>query len=222
MEPEQPGLRDNVHAVRSTGRGSACKPAPANALMLTKRAIASMGVLVVSVVAGYTMWHFDSAKEEAKSIPASSQAFGSAQRQNFAALRGATQPIPHSLQVGLQRVRNQTIRTLWLDTAKYVPVDDGIWVVNGKSETCIVQTRGGAVACVPRNILFRTGVALGVVESGPPPERKAREFIVYGFAPNQIKAVEVQIGDKKRSVAVRDNSYSLRAPEPIVITGFEH
>jgi hypothetical protein len=190
--------------------------------MLMKRAMASIGVLAVCLVAvGYALWHSDSDEDQAKSIPATSQAFGSAQRQNFVALRGATQPIPHSLQVDLRRVRNHTIRTLWLDTAKYVPVDDGIWVVNGKSETCIVQTRGGAVACVPRNILFRTGVALGVVESGPPPERKAREFIVYGFTPNQIRAVEVGIGDKERTVTVRDNAYALRAREPIVITGFE-
>ncbi len=107
-----------------------------------------------------------------------------------------------------------------MGTAKYVPIDDGIWVVNGKSETCIVQARGGAVACVPRSILFRSGVALGIVETGPPPKRKAREFIVYGFAPDQITSVEVRIGNRKRSAAVQDNSYSLRSHEPIVIVGF--
>lgn len=188
--------------------------------MLMKWVIASMGVIVVLALVGYAKLPSDSAEEGAKSIPASPQAFGSAQRQSFTALRGTTQPIPHSLQVSLRRVRNQTIKTLWLETAKYVPVDDGIWVVNGKSETCIIQTRGGAVACEPRKTLFRRGVALGVVESGPPPDRKAREFIVYGFAPNQIRAVEVRVGGKERSVAVRDNSYSLRSAEPIVITGF--
>jgi len=73
---------------------------------------------------------------------------------------------------------------------------------------------------VPRSILFRTGVALGIVETGPPPERKAREFIVYGFVPDQITSVEARIGKRKRRVAVRGNSYSLRAHEPIVIVGF--
>ena len=180
-----------------------------------------MGVLAVAVAVVYAISHSAGAEDQAQATAPTPQAFGSAQLQSFAALRGPTKPVPRSLRPGLRRARNHTVRTLWLETAKYLPVDDGIWVVNGQSETCIVQARGGAVACVPRRILFQTGVALGVVESGPPPERKAREFIVYGFAPDQIKAVDVRVGSKKRLLAVRDNSYSLRASVPIVITGFD-
>jgi len=176
---------------------------------------------VAAVLVGYLIWHSNDAKREVDSGGASPLAFCKAQLQNFAALCGATQPVPRLLRVSLRQVRNHTIRSLWLGTAKYIPVDDGIWVVNGKDETCIVQTRGGAVACEPRHILLHTGVALGVVESGPPPERKAREFIVYGFVPDQIRAIKAQIGDKERRVAIRENSYSLRAQDPIVISGFE-
>lgn len=153
--------------------------------------------------------------------PASPQAFSSAQQQNFAVLRGATQPVPGALQAKLRRVRNQTIRTLWLDTAKYVQAGDGIWVTNGRNDTCIVQAHGGAVSCVPRDILFQRGVALGVAEIGPLADRKPREFAVYGIVPNQIKAIEVQIGDERRSVSIRDNSYSLRAAKPILVKRFE-
>ena len=68
-----------------------------------KRAMAGMGVLVVSALVGYTLLHAGSTEEAMEPTSASPQAFGSAQRHSFAALRGATQPIPHSLQVSLQQ-----------------------------------------------------------------------------------------------------------------------
>jgi hypothetical protein len=113
------------------------------------------------------------------------------------------------------------VRTLWLDTAKYLPVGDGIWVANGRDATCIIQAHGGAVSCVPRRILFQRGVALGVAELGPLVDRESREFAVYGIVPNQIKTIKVQIGDKRRTVQIRDNSYSLRSSEPILVKRFK-
>jgi hypothetical protein len=68
-------------------------------------------------------------------------------------------------------------------------------------------------------MLYRTGVALGVAEIGPLADRK--EFNVYGIVPNQIKAIKVKIGDEKRLVPIRDNSYWLRASRPILVKRFE-
>lgn len=169
---------------------------------------------------GYIAYSFGG-DQDAKSSPAPPPAFSGAQRQAFDVLRGATRPVPLALQARLRRARNRDIRSLWLNAARYVPADRGLWVVNGRGETCIIQAHGGAVSCVSRAILFRHGVALGVVDLGPPPARKAREFIVAGIVPDGVKAVEVQAGDERRSLEVRDNAYSLRAPEPILVKGFE-
>ena len=180
-------------------------------------------MLIAVLLLGYVIWKPLAVGRDGSATPnpASPQAFSSAQQQNFAVLRGATQPVPRFLQAKLRRVRNQTVRTLWMNTAKYVQAGDGIWVANGRSDTCIIQAHGGAVSCVPRDILFRRGVALGVAEMGPLADQKSREFTVYGIVPNQIRAIEVQIGDRKRMVPLRNNSYSLHASEPILVKRFE-
>jgi hypothetical protein len=51
--------------------------------------------------------------------------------------------------------------------------------------------------------------------------RKSGEFTVYGIVPDQIKAIEVWIGERKRLVPIRDNSYWLRALRPILVKRFE-
>ena len=180
-------------------------------------------MLIAVLLLGYLIWKplTDEQDGSATPNPASPQAFSSAQQQNFAVLRGATQPVPRFLQAKLGRVRNKMVRPLWMNMAKYVQAGDGIWVANGKSDTCIIQAHGGAVSCVPRDILLQRGVALGVAEIGPLADQKSREFTVYGIVPNQIRAIEVQIGHKKRMVPIRDNSYSLRASEPILVKRFE-
>jgi hypothetical protein len=191
--------------------------------MLTKPATAVAGALAVVLLLGYLFWHplADDQDGSAKSDPAPPQAFDSAQQRNFAVLRGATQPVPGALRAELREVRNQSVRALRLNAAKYVQAGDGIWVANGRKDTCIIQAHGGAVSCVPRNVLFQRGVALGVADIGPQTDRNSREFAVYGIVPNQIKAIEVSIGNKKQRVPIRDNSYALRASEPILVKRFE-
>lgn len=179
--------------------------------------------MVVLLLLGFVIWQplEEERNGSATPHPPSPQAFGPAQQRNFAVLRGPTQPVPRALRAELRQARNKTVRTLWLDTAKYLPAGDGIWVTNGRDATCIVQAHGGAVSCARRSALFRNGVALGVAELGPLADRRTRGFIVYGIVPDQIKAIEVKIGAKKRMVQVRDNSYSLRAPKPILVKRFE-
>lgn len=181
------------------------------------------GMLIAVLLLGYLIWKLlaDEQDGSAAAIPSSPQAFDSAQQKHFAVLRGATQPVPRSLQAEIRQARNQAVRTLWLDRAKYVRAGDGIWVVNSRKATCIIQAHGGAVSCVPRDNLLQRGLALGVAEIGPPADRKSREFAVYGIVPNQIRAIEVEIGNKKRLVPIRDNAYSLRASDPILVKRFE-
>ncbi len=189
--------------------------------MIARQATAVVGTLAAILLLGYVISKplAEEGDENASPGPPP-RAFDPAQQQNFAVLRGATQPMPPHLQAEMRRVRNHTVRTLWLDSAKYVQAGDGIWVVNGRNDTCIIQANGGAVSCVPREILLQRGIALGVAEIGPLAERKSREFAVYGIVPDQIRAIQVRVGGKKRMVSIRNNSYSLRASEPILVKRF--
>jgi hypothetical protein len=149
---------------------------------------------------------------------ASPRQFGEGERLAFTALRGPAHPVPSPLRRHLKQAQNPEIRTLRLDTAKYIATDTGFWIVNGPEQTCFLQTRGGAIGCESRATLLREGIALGVVTLGPPPRRAPREFLVAGIVPNRVKAVEVKVGERTRKIAVRDNAYSLRAPVPIVVS----
>jgi hypothetical protein len=121
------------------------------------------------------------------------------------------------LRIDLRHARDPEIRALWLDTAKYVPTEAGFWIVHDRVRTCIVLTRGGAIGCELRATLLKEGVALGVVTLGPPPQRAPREFLVAGLVPDEVRAVELRVGRKRRTIGVRDNAYSLRAPVPITV-----
>jgi hypothetical protein len=152
-----------------------------------------------------------------QSRPSPTHPFSVEQRQAFTVLRGTTRPVPSILRRHLRRARNSEVRTLWLDTAIYVPTHSGLWIVNGHNMTCIVQTHGGAVSCEPRITVLREGVSLGTVRLGPPPRRAAREFTVVGIVPNGIARVELKVGGETRNVAVHDNAFSLSAAVPIVV-----
>jgi hypothetical protein len=154
-------------------------------------------------------------------MTASPHGFSPAQQHNFAVLRGKTKPIPRALQSEIRQGRNPAAKSLGLNSAKHVQAGDGIWVANSGKDTCIIQAHGGAIACEPREVLFQRGVALGVAEVGRPADRESREFAVYGIVPDQIRAIEVQVGNKRRRVPIRDNSYWLRASEPIMVKRFE-
>lgn len=153
--------------------------------------------------------------------PVPAPSFGPAQRRAFDILRGSTHPVPPVLRSHLRQARNPQIRGLWPGAAKYIATDTGLWAVNGPGKTCILQTHGGAIGCESRPTLLREGVALGVVTLGPPPRREPREFVVAGIVPNQVRAVELRVGNRTRRIAVHENAYSLRAPVPIVVERLE-
>jgi hypothetical protein len=125
------------------------------------------------------------------------------------------------LQNHLRWAVNPELRTLWFDAARYISTDTGFWVVDGPGRTCILQAHGGAIGCESRATLLKQGVALGVVTLGPPPRHAPREFLVAGIVPNQIRAVELKVGDGSRTITVRDNAYSLRAKDPILVKRLE-
>lgn len=203
------------------GGGGLLGAAPYRGLTLMRRNVAIAAAVTAALLTAYVGWQGLSEDEGSESTHQRRPTFGALERKAFSVLRGPTRPVPLTLQARLRRARNPAVRGLWFDQARYVPVDSGMWVVNGRGVTCIVRTRGGAVSCENRAALLRSGVSLGVVDLGPPPERKAREFLVLGLVPDWVRAVRVQVGKRTRLVAVEKNSYSLRAPTPILVKRFE-
>jgi hypothetical protein len=180
-----------------------------------------VALLLLTVLVLGIVWQVDRGEGGSKADLPSVRLLELPQRRAFAALRGVTQSVPLALRASLRTARNRTIRTLRLNTARYVSADTGLWVVNGRSDTCIVQAHGGAVACASKGDFLEEGVALGVVDLGPPPDRRPRKFIVAGIVPNQVVAVDVEVGKRMRRLVVRDNSYSLRSSAPIIVKRFE-
>lgn len=188
---------------------------------MNRRALTAIALLLIVLLGGYGVLRALGLGHDQETQAAASSAFSDAQRQKFDVLQGPTRPVPLALQADLRRARNEDVRKLRLNRARHAPAGSGVWVVNGRGVTCIVEAHGGAVACVPRGIFLREGVALGVVEPGPPHTRKGREFLVLGVVPNQVRAVDLQVGHEKRVIAVRENSYSLGSFDPVVVNGFE-
>jgi hypothetical protein len=182
---------------------------------------AAVSVALLLLMLGYAVWSWPGATPATLHGTAPPPAFGGAQRQAFAVLNGSTHPVPRALQERLRRARNPEVRTLRLDAAKYLATASGLWVANGRGVTCIVQAHGGAVSCVPRATLLQEGVALGVVDLGPPPDREPQEFIVAGIVPDRFTSVRLSVGSRERTIAVRDNAYSLRAAVPILVERFD-
>ena len=124
-----------------------------------------------TLAAVYVGWHGLS-HGDSGAVRQTSSPFGAAEREAFSVLRGPTRPLPQTLQAQLRKASNPAVKSLWLDRARYIPAGTGMWAVNGRGVTCIVRTRGGAISCEDRSNLFRSGVALGVVDLNPPPDRK--------------------------------------------------
>jgi hypothetical protein len=147
--------------------------------------------------------------------------FGTAELSTFDVLRGPTRPLPTGLQSELSQFRYQKARTLWFNTARYVPSDNnGFWVVNGKGVTCIIQNGNGGLACTDKPTLFRTGVAIGYVKLDRP-FGKAQEFVVWGLAPDWARTAILKVHHKDRPIAIHDNAYSFRSRSPVIVRRLE-
>lgn len=149
---------------------------------------------------------------------AAPEAFTEAQRRAFQVLEGPTTPLPRRLVTSLRSLREAWINTLWLGSAKHVgPQKRGLWVVNGKSVTCIIQAANGAVSCTePANFLKR-GLILGTFAAVRLPTESPHKFFAWGIAPDWMRGVRLRVGHKFQRVAAQRNFYSLSAPSPIFL-----
>ncbi len=225
METEQLRPRHYVRAVtlESWSGRSSLLTAPASLLATMGRLVVATGALVLLALGAtaFALRHGGNTEVDGRVSPATPQHFGSAELEAFDALRGPTRPLPSRLGAHLRRFRLRQVSTLWLSTAKYVPTGNGgFWVVNGRNDTCIVQAGDGGLSCVQKIELFRIGAVIGYVKLGRS-RHKPREFVIWGLAPNWIKTAILQVGAKKKTIAIRHNAYSYRSKSPVIVKRLE-
>ena len=200
------------------------RPPGSSVIVMVHRKALSL-VVVLSIAMGFAVFLWLSSggdSDGSESRTATPQSFSPAQLDAFRVLRGRTIPLPPPLRAHFRTFRSREIRTLWLHTARYVETPrGGLWVVNGKGVTCIVEAIGRAISCVDTRVLFHTGVVLGTVQTSTQFDRP-RSFSVWGIAPNWAKTAQLYVGGKTRMVIIRNNAYALQSHFPIVLDRLEH
>jgi hypothetical protein len=143
--------------------------------------------------------------------------------RTFSLLRHRPERMPRRLQDKVLTTLGASASDLRLRDAQYAPtVAGGVWTVYGQHIACIVQAPSGNVGCDPLNTATRRGIVLGVGVHQGTAARLPRDFLVVGLAPDWAKAVRVRIGKRKvRTIPIRKNVYSLRAPELVVVERLE-
>lgn len=111
---------------------------------------------------------------------------------------------------------------LQLDRAQYARTEDGgIWIVDGKNITCLVQASHGALACGTTAEVVDNGLVLGLYAAPERATESTRRFVVLGIAPDWAKVARLKVGSTIRAVAVRGNSYASHAGTPIRLERLE-
>ncbi len=144
------------------------------------------------------------------------------QLRNFSIMRSAPERMPPSTGRHIESITGVPPSSLDLGSAQYAySASGGIWLVNGRKITCMVQGRRGSLACATTADFAARGLVLGTAKApkkdgGPP-----RSFRVLGIAPNWVDLVQVRIGIRKaRSIPVVDHVYALHASVPIFVERF--
>ncbi len=93
-----------------------------------------------------------------------------------------------------------------------------IWVFFDDSSVCLAQGDRGAVACTDPGHAHLEGVTLGTFT--PPSSRLPRphNFLVVGLVPDRIRQVVLNIGNRRQTLTVRKNLFSVTSSRPILIT----
>jgi hypothetical protein len=142
------------------------------------------------------------------------------QMRSFESLNGPTQPLPERLARRFRSFRDKRLKYLRVEHAKHIGSRrNGLWVVNGKGITCIIQTMRGSIACSDTADFLDRGLIIGAFGSVRRPTERPDLFIVWGIAPDWISKVRLKVGQKFRMIKVQNNFYSLRASSPIFFAG---
>lgn len=94
----------------------------------------------------------------------------------------------------------------------------GLWVLRGEHVVCIFNGRTLAMACDTAADTARYGL---VVVSGPSPQFYKHPLVeAVGIAPDGVRAVRLELmGRSDRVVSIVNNTFALRAHQPILVKG---
>jgi hypothetical protein len=120
----------------------------------------------------------------------------------------------------MERLTEATLGTshtsLWFGDSQYAQTSGGgVWIVNGRKITCIVQAVRGAVACDTTANFVNRGLLLVVYKVPKSPAGLPRHFLALGVVPDWVQSARLKVGSTTRLVPVRGNAYALHADAPI-------
>jgi hypothetical protein len=148
--------------------------------------------------------------------------------RSYGILREHTVSSPPRIEASVQRALDHRGQTFRLESSHLAHTPRGdLWVIAGvtagRSGSCLIWARSGAISCTSAAEVIRNGMALGVVEPASDPSRAPRGFLILGIAPDWAQAARLQVGVGKnarfRLVAVRHNAYAFRSQAPSLVEG---
>jgi hypothetical protein len=144
------------------------------------------------------------------------------QTRHFALMRSAAVDIPPKLAIHLRHVIGAPRAALNHAQARFARVGSkGFWLVSGRNIVCIAESGKGAVGCDTPQDFSRHGLNIGVFSPPKRPDGRLRRFVVFGVAPDGVRAVRARVGKRSISARVHRNAYMLRSKAPITVLGFQ-
>lgn len=130
--------------------------------------------------------------------------------------------IPAGLKAALLTALDGRPAGLEFDRAVPVSTPEGrLWMVAGADITCIVQEEEKALSCDASDAVVEDGLVIGVFEPPRRPGERPTNFLVLGVVPDPVERVRLKVGERRRTIPVWGNAYSVRADRPITVEGFE-
>lgn len=91
----------------------------------------------------------------------------------------------------------------------------GLWVVSGRSVTCMFRAVNIAGTCSPTAEAYRHGLLLELYKLDKGHGRRPTTFTVFGIAPDGVRSVAGQAGGQPIEIPVVHNAFSATASGPI-------
>jgi hypothetical protein len=112
------------------------------------------------------------------------------------------------------------VATLDFGSLRWAKTDYGtsLWLVSSGDIHCLVVGLGLGVSCTPTSTAQRKGITVGLTKASSPTEAP-RLFLLTGMVPDGVRAVRLRVGKRASELAVRNNTFELRAQQPIQVYG---
>jgi hypothetical protein len=87
----------------------------------------------------------------------------------------------------------------------------GLWIVKGRSVTCLFQESATVASCAPHVFAAHHGMLLEMGKPGNMPTH----FLMLGVVPIWASVVHLRTGGKSRTVAIKKQIFAYRSKNPI-------